>query len=165
MQITLPPLRAARHPRIHLSRARETYLHRPDPDEAGSEAWDDYLHNRENPAGETRRAVASRLGLRRVAGRETRNTITHEVLGVAARAGGPRCGLRGAGGIDRSTPVRFSFDGKTVSGFKGDTVASALLANDIKLMGRSFKYHRPRGPLTAGSRSPTRWSRWARGTR
>jgi hypothetical protein len=62
--------------------------------------------------------------------------------------------VEGRGTIDRSTPVRFSFDGKTVSGFAGDTVASALLANDIRLMGRSFKYHRPRGPLTAGSEEP-----------
>jgi NADPH-dependent 2,4-dienoyl-CoA reductase/sulfur reductase-like enzyme len=63
--------------------------------------------------------------------------------------------LRGVG-RDRpvGTPVRFTFDGRTVSGFKGDTVASALLANDIKLMGRSFKYHRPRGVLTAGSEEP-----------
>jgi heterotetrameric sarcosine oxidase alpha subunit len=62
--------------------------------------------------------------------------------------------VEGRGTIDRSTPVRFSFDGRTVSGFAGDTVASALLANDIRLMGRSFKYHRPRGPLTAGSEEP-----------
>jgi NADPH-dependent 2,4-dienoyl-CoA reductase/sulfur reductase-like enzyme len=62
--------------------------------------------------------------------------------------------VEGRGKVDRSTTVRFSFDGKTVSGFAGDTVASALLANDIRLMGRSFKYHRPRGPLTAGSEEP-----------
>jgi NADPH-dependent 2,4-dienoyl-CoA reductase/sulfur reductase-like enzyme len=54
--------------------------------------------------------------------------------------------VEGRGRIDRSTPVKFEFNGKTVKGLKGDTVASALLANDIKLMGRSFKYHRPRGP-------------------
>ena len=56
--------------------------------------------------------------------------------------------------IDRSKPVTFSFDGKTYQGFKGDTVASALLANGVKLVGRSFKYHRPRGVLTAGSEEP-----------
>jgi NADPH-dependent 2,4-dienoyl-CoA reductase/sulfur reductase-like enzyme len=83
----------------------------------------------------------------------TRNTVTHDVLGAAlAREAAMR--VEGRGRIDRSTPVRFSFDGKTVSGFAGDTVASALLANDIRLMGRSFKYHRPRGPLTAGSEEP-----------
>jgi heterotetrameric sarcosine oxidase alpha subunit len=63
--------------------------------------------------------------------------------------------VEGRGRIDRSTPVKFEFNGKTVKGLKGDTVASALLANDIKLMGRSFKYHRPRGPLTAGSEEPS----------
>ena len=56
--------------------------------------------------------------------------------------------------IDRSKPISFTFDGKTYRGFKGDTVASALLANGVKLMGRSFKYHRPRGVLTAGSEEP-----------
>lgn len=53
--------------------------------------------------------------------------------------------------IDRSTPMTFTFDGKSFTGFAGDTVASALLANDVRLMGRSFKYHRPRGPISAGS--------------
>ncbi|MBW9076302.1 2Fe-2S iron-sulfur cluster-binding protein, partial [Agrobacterium deltaense] len=45
-------------------------------------------------------------------------------------------------------------DGKTYRGVKGDTVASALLANGVHLMGRSFKYHRPRGPVAAGSEEP-----------
>ncbi len=56
--------------------------------------------------------------------------------------------------IDRSKTLRFTFDGKTYQGHQGDTIASALLANDVRLMGRSFKYHRPRGPLTAGSEEP-----------
>ncbi len=56
--------------------------------------------------------------------------------------------------LDRSKPVNFTFDGKTYSGFAGDTLASALLANGVVLMGRSFKYHRPRGCLTAGSEEP-----------
>ena len=62
--------------------------------------------------------------------------------------------IPGKGRVDHSRPVRFSFDGETYRGLQGDTVASALLANDIHLMGRSFKYHRPRGPLTAGSEEP-----------
>ncbi len=62
--------------------------------------------------------------------------------------------LAGKGQIDRSKPVRFSFDGTEYTGFKGDTLASALLANGVKLVGRSFKYHRPRGILTAGSEEP-----------
>lgn len=56
--------------------------------------------------------------------------------------------------INRARPMNFRFDGKTYQGFEGDTLASALLANDVRLMGRSFKYHRPRGPLTAGSEEP-----------
>ena len=62
--------------------------------------------------------------------------------------------IDGKGLIDRSQPVRFTFDGTPVEGVKGDTVASALLANDIRLIGRSFKYHRPRGVVTAGSDEP-----------
>jgi heterotetrameric sarcosine oxidase alpha subunit len=62
--------------------------------------------------------------------------------------------VSGKGLIDRTTPISFTFDGTSYSGFAGDTVASALLANDVRLMGRSFKYHRPRGPLTAGSEEP-----------
>lgn len=58
------------------------------------------------------------------------------------------------GRIDRSKPVTFSFDGQSYRGFKGDTLASALIANAVVLMGRSFKYHRPRGLLTAGSAEP-----------
>lgn len=56
--------------------------------------------------------------------------------------------------IDRNQPLTFTFDGVQYQGFKGDTLASALLANGVVLMGRSFKYHRPRGPLTAGSEEP-----------
>jgi sarcosine oxidase subunit alpha len=62
--------------------------------------------------------------------------------------------IDGKGLIDRSAPVRFTFDGIGYSGFEGDTLASALLANDVRLVGRSFKYHRPRGILTAGSEEP-----------
>ncbi len=58
------------------------------------------------------------------------------------------------GRIDHARPVRFSFDGTTIEGRAGDTVASALLANGMHLMGRSFKYHRPRGVVTAGSEEP-----------
>jgi methylglutamate dehydrogenase subunit C len=59
-----------------------------------------------------------------------------------------------SGLIDRSRPLSFTFDGKSFSGFEGDTLASALVANDVRLVGRSFKYHRPRGILTAGSEEP-----------
>ncbi|TDT94444.1 N-methylglutamate dehydrogenase subunit C [Azorhizobium sp. AG788] len=62
--------------------------------------------------------------------------------------------LATGGRIDRSRPLSFSFDGKTYLGFVGDTLASALLANDVRLVGRSFKYHRPRGIFSAGSEEP-----------
>ena len=58
------------------------------------------------------------------------------------------------GRIDWKKEIQFEFNGKKLSGYGGDTVASALLANDIHLIGRSFKYHRPRGILTAGSEEP-----------
>ena len=58
------------------------------------------------------------------------------------------------GRIDRSQLVTFSFDGATYSGFAGDTLASALLANGVTLFGRSFKYHRPRGLMAAGTEEP-----------
>src|SRR4051794_33384590 len=58
------------------------------------------------------------------------------------------------GRIDRSRSVRFSFDGQNYIGCAGDTLASALLANGVHLMGRSFKYHRPRGLLSAGAEEP-----------
>ncbi|RIY03669.1 sarcosine oxidase subunit alpha [Aureimonas flava] len=58
------------------------------------------------------------------------------------------------GRVDYGRPVAFSFNGRTYRGFQGDTVASALLANGVHLVGRSFKYHRPRGILSAGSEEP-----------
>lgn len=58
------------------------------------------------------------------------------------------------GHIDRTRSLRFTFDGRALEGHPGDTLASALLANGIGIVGRSFKYHRPRGVLTAGSSEP-----------
>lgn len=58
------------------------------------------------------------------------------------------------GAINRSRPLNFSFDGRTMSGFEGDTLASALLACGVSTVGRSFKFHRPRGILTAGPEEP-----------
>ena len=50
--------------------------------------------------------------------------------------------------------IGFKFDGKKYYGYKGDTVASALLRNNIRIIGRSFKYHRPRGIYTCGIEEP-----------
>jgi methylglutamate dehydrogenase subunit C len=62
--------------------------------------------------------------------------------------------LENGGLIDRARPLRFTFDGQSYGGFEGDTLASALMANGLRLVGRSFKYHRPRGILTAGAEEP-----------
>jgi sarcosine oxidase subunit alpha len=62
--------------------------------------------------------------------------------------------VSGRGRVDHGRPVRFTFDGKPYKGLAGDTLASALLANGVHLMGRSFKYHRPRGVVSAGSDEP-----------
>jgi sarcosine oxidase subunit alpha len=60
----------------------------------------------------------------------------------------------GEGAIQRERTLSFTFDGKRYTGHPGDTLASALLASGVRLVGRSFKYHRPRGILTAGSEEP-----------
>jgi heterotetrameric sarcosine oxidase alpha subunit len=64
------------------------------------------------------------------------------------------CRLAKGGHIDRSRPMAFTFDGQRMTGFAGDTLASALLANGVTLVGRSFKYHRPRGIFCAGPEEP-----------
>jgi sarcosine oxidase subunit alpha len=61
---------------------------------------------------------------------------------------------KSGGRIDRSQPVRFRFNGKYYTGFDGDTLASALLANGVRLTARSYKYHRPRGIIGAGYEEP-----------
>ena len=62
--------------------------------------------------------------------------------------------LRAGGLVDREQPLRFRFDGRDYTGFAGDTLASALLANGVDIVGRSFKYHRPRGIFAIGSEEP-----------
>ena len=80
-----------------------------------------------------------------------------------------RCAARGAderssasptgGRIDRAKPLALhASTARPIAGFAGDTLASALLANGVHLVGRSFKYHRPRGILAPAPRSRTRWS-------
>ena len=70
-----------------------------------------------------------------------------------------------AGGrlIDRSKSLGFSFNGKSMRGFAGDTLASAMLAGDQMLMGRSFKYHRPRGVIASGAEEPNALMNMGRG--
>ena len=68
--------------------------------------------------------------------------------------GSNRLDARDGEWIDRSRKVSFTFDGKSYEGHEGDTIASALAANDRWILSRSFKYRRPRGVLTAGSEEP-----------
>jgi sarcosine oxidase subunit alpha len=67
--------------------------------------------------------------------------------------------------IDRTQRLRFTFDGIAYEGYRGDTLASALLANGVHLVARSFKYHRPRGIYTAGSEEPNALVRLGSGAR
>lgn len=59
--------------------------------------------------------------------------------------------VRGGVGLDRGRTLSFRWEGRTLNGFSGDTLASALLANGARIVGRSFKYHRPRGVMSAGA--------------
>ena len=74
-----------------------------------------------------------------------------EVAGVPRRQA---YRLRTGGLLERGRTLTFAFDGRSYCGHPGDTLASALLANGVHLVGRSFKYHRPRGILTAGPEEP-----------
>src|SRR5205814_8399890 len=67
--------------------------------------------------------------------------------------------------IDRSRSVGFSFNGRPLTGFRGDTLASALLANGVRLVGRSFKLHRPRGIFSCGIEEPSALVDLGRGAR
>ena len=72
---------------------------------------------------------------------------------------------RAGGRIDRAKRLRFTFDGRTYEGYEGDTLASALLANGVSRVGRSFKYHRPRGVLGVGAEEPNALVQLGRGGR
>ena len=87
----------------------------------------------------------------------TRDTALNATVAADATArGGALSGLRlpSGGGVDRGRPCAFTFDGKPYVGFEGDSIASALLANGVGIVGRSFKYHRPRGIWGAWTEEP-----------
>ncbi|MBI6629682.1 sarcosine oxidase subunit alpha family protein [Pontibaca salina] len=73
---------------------------------------------------------------------------------TGAHSGKTQVNRLAGGQIDQQSSINFSFDGKQYQGHPGDTLASALLANNVRLMARSFKYHRPRGVLTSDSAEP-----------
>jgi sarcosine oxidase subunit alpha len=81
-------------------------------------------------------------------------------------AGAQSCRLpTGGNAIDRSRALAFEYDGRRYEGYAGDTLASALLANGVHLVARSFKYHRPRGIVSAGVEEPSALVQLARGAR
>ena len=69
------------------------------------------------------------------------------------------------GRIDRSRSLSFTFNGRALTGHPGDTLASALIANGVGVVGRSFKLHRPRGIMAAGVEEPNAIVDLGRGTR
>ena len=126
--------------------------------------WRSYVYERDNPAGRQREYWHHSAGCRawivvtrdtrthRIESAECGQTFGPELTAVASATQPfrlPKIGL-----VDRNAPLTFRFDGQSFSGFRGDTLASALLANGVRLVGRLFKYHRPRGLLTAGPEEP-----------
>ena len=86
------------------------------------------------------------------------------MMGLFKRTSAPQLGRLSSGGrINRDAPLTFTFDGKSYKGYEGDTLASALLANNVHLVGRSFKYHRPRGIMAAGAEEPNALVRVGKG--
>jgi sarcosine oxidase subunit alpha len=84
-----------------------------------------------------------------------RHTVTHEIRRTY-KPGEAMNELSSLAGWtnQREKPLNFKFNGRALQGFAGDTLASALLANGVHLVARSFKYHRPRGILAAGYEEP-----------
>ena len=143
---------------------------RPDPASTDQAAWNAYVYDRVNTAGDHNEYWQHAGGCRAHLA-VTRNTLTHEITSVAfardmhgpdaaarpRKAGGRAMSPRrsqSTGRIDRGRTIRFTFDGTAYTGHAGDTLASALLATGVTLFGRSFKYHRPRGVLAAGIDEP-----------
>src|SRR5450755_86556 len=94
-----------------------------------------------------------------MAGAGTRHRDEHDGSQLARQRGAAAMTKRPhrlaeGGRIARDRPLSFTLEGRTFSGFAGDTLASALLANGLTLIGRSFKYHRPRGFVAAGCEEP-----------
>jgi len=67
--------------------------------------------------------------------------------------------------LNKDVPLNFTFNGRKMKGYQGDTLASALLANNQMLVGRSFKYHRPRGVVSSGAEEPNALINMGEGTR
>ncbi len=147
----------------------EAHIVRPrQPSALSDDAWAEYLFMRSNPKG----AHVERW--RHVHGCGRWFNLARDTVSDSDPGGLPdgRAAARGrqqseagrdlmsshrlprGGRIDRTRPIGFTFDGRRYQGFAGDTLASALLANGVRLVGRSFKYHRPRGIFSAGAEEP-----------
>jgi heterotetrameric sarcosine oxidase alpha subunit len=100
-----------------------------------------------------------------MANRALRFEEARAAAGNSAQTSAQSFRLVAGGLIDRSLTLRFRFDGRSYEGHPGDSLASALLANGVRLVGRSFKYHRPRGILSAGSEEPSALVRLGEGGR
>ena len=137
----------------------------PDPATASDPDWADHLFMLDNQAGivrewwyhvptsywfiAERNTVTDENRSHLPSGRTNRTRGTPHEFRVETMSGGvSRLPAPWGACIDRDTPVRFSFEGREIEGFAGDTIASALAANGIRLLSRSFKYHRPRGSMS-----------------
>ncbi len=156
---------------IEFTYGGDATLKRPPPD-APAEAWFEFVYLRDNPCGPHDELWLHSAGCRRWF-KVRRDTRTHDILASARpdqdagrrRAVTQSHRLAAGGIVDRSRTLAFSFDGAAYQGHPGDTLASALLANGVHLVGRSFKYHRPRGIVTAGADEPNALVQLARGAR
>jgi heterotetrameric sarcosine oxidase delta subunit len=164
--IDLPLLR--KRPEIEFSYGGQAHLARPQrPAALDDQAWADFLYMRSNPKGVHAERWRHLRGCARFFN-ALRDTTTDHFLATyksgrraaAARSGAAVTAVRArrrfasGGRIDRRGRCASPSTASPTPAFAGDTLASALLANGVHLVGRSFKYHRPRGILAAGSEEP-----------
>ena len=140
----------------------EAHIERPkQPTELSDDEWAEYLFMRKNIKGVQFERWNHSHGCRKWFNM-VRDTSNDEIKLIYKMGEKPQQNktmslnlrVKSSNFIDETTRVSFKFNGKTYFGFKGDTLASALLANNVHLVGRSFKYHRPRGIMTSGSEEP-----------
>ena len=124
------------------------------PPRSATPTWADYLWFNANPKGVAREIWLHLTCMEMFV--MTRDTALNATVAADAAARGAMSGLRlpSGGGVDRGRRCVFTFDGKPYVGFEGDSIASALLANGVGIVGRSFKYHRPRGIWGAWTEEP-----------
>ena len=137
----------------------EAHIARPaDPSVVDDAAWAAFLYMRANPKGRHAERWRHIHGCGRFFNC-VRDTVSDRVLATYRPGELPPImtgmfRIESGGRIDRARPLAFWFDGRRMVGCGGDTLASALLANGVRVVGRSFKYHRPRGIMAAGSEEP-----------